>query len=157
MLSASDYTCITCSVTPPSSASSWPHVQTWLPHTCPSHLSCPAQWTLLFPSFIPQNMLWKNPFSCVCLCSFSAYRLYLSKSYQFLKSLRWPPHNSQVFPCISADLKPLLSIRNHYLQHCFGIPSLDFPYRTHLMLNRLRLKQIFIFLNFWGFQNSFCA
>lgn len=126
-----------------------------------AHLPFPPELPSTMDSAVPilhsTKHAMKNPFSCVCLCSFSAYRLYLSKSYQFLKSLRWPPHNSQVFPCISADLKPLLSIQNHYLQHCFGIPSLDFPYRTHLMLNRLRLKQIFIFLNFWGFQNSFCA
>ena len=99
----------------------------------------------------------KKPILLCLLMLFFAYHLYLSKSYQFLKSLRWPPHNSQVFLCISADHKPLLSIWNHYLQHCFGIPSLDFPYRTLLMLNRLRLKHMFIFLNFWGFQNLFCA
>ena len=129
-----------------------PHVQTWLPHTGPSHLSCPAERTLLFSPFIPQHMLWKTPFSCVCLCYFLPIMpIYLN-----------PTHSSDLlggllitFPAYFSWPQASIIYPNSLFIILFWHTILRLPLYNIFMLNSLRIKHIFIFLNFRAFKIHF--
>lgn len=157
-LNDSNYTYITCSVAPPSSVDSstgwsdrtaahWPippELPNWedccVHHSI--HKTCYGKPILLclLMLFLPSGI--SAPF-------FSAD---LFKSYQFVRSLMWPPHN---FSCILQRTSSL-----HYLISLFILfwhTILRLTLYNFFMLNELRIKHIFIFLNFWGFRNSFCG